>query len=181
MLRKKILLGTVASVIALTSAVSSAKAQTPCGDRPYIAIRSGLAMLKNHIDKNTWDVGAAAGMQLNAFRAEFEYTYRGTIKGDYVGGKHEVGAMSMMVNGYYDMYMGSALHPFINLGIGASRLELKDVGVANHTDFKFSWGGGIGVGYDISQNITFDLGYRFLDLGKEVKSNEFYGGLRFAF
>lgn len=179
MFLKKVLLGTVASVIALSAFSSDAKAQDPCGDRPYMAVRTGLSMLKNHIDKNTWDIGVAAGMRLNQIRTEFEYTYRGEIKGDYAGTKHKIDAMSMLVNMYYDIHTGSALHPFVNLGIGASRLELKDE--SSHTDFKFSWGGGAGVSYDLSQNVTFDLGYRFLDLGKEIKANEFYGGLRFAF
>ncbi|MBR1777818.1 MAG: porin family protein [Alphaproteobacteria bacterium] len=181
MLLKKVLLGTVASALALSAFVSTAKAQTPCGDRPYVAVRTGLAMLKNHIDKNAWEGGAAVGMQLNEFRAELEYTYRDGIEGDYIGAKHKVDTMSLMVNGYYDIQTGSALHPFVNLGIGASRIKIKDVGISSDSYNKFSWGGGVGVGYDLSKNITFDLGYRFLDLGKEIKSNEFYGGLRFAF
>ena len=181
MLLKKALLRTVVSVIALSTIATAAKAQDPCGDRPYIAIRSGLSMLKNHIDKNAWEGGLAAGMQLNQFRAEFEYTYRDKIKGNAMGGDHKLETMSMLVNGYYDMKMGSSLYPFINLGIGASRLRQKDIGVANHTDYKFSWGGGVGMGYDITQSMTVDLGYRFLDLGKQVKSNEFYAGLRFSF
>ena len=181
MLLKKILLGTVASAFALSAFVSTANAQEPCGNRPYVAVRTGLSMLKNHIDKNAWNMSAAVGMQLNAFRTEFEYTYRDGIEGRYIGAKHKVDTMSMMVNGYYDIQTGHALKPFVNLGIGASRLKLKDVGVRSDTDYKFSWGGGAGLSYDLSQNITFDLGYRFMDLGKEIKSNEFYGGLRFAF
>ena len=181
MLLKKILLGTVASTIALSAFVSSAKAQEPCGNRPYVAVRTGLAMLKNHIHKNAWEMSAAVGMQLNEFRTEFEYTYRDGIEGDHLGAKHKVDTMSMMVNGYYDIQTGSALKPFINLGIGASRLKLKEVGIYSKTDYKFSWGGGAGISYDLSKNITFDLGYRFTDLGKQIKSNEFYGGLRFAF
>ena len=181
MLLKKVLLGTVASAFALSMCVSAAQAQTPCGDRPYIAVRTGLAMLKNHIDKNTWDVGAALGMQLNQFRTEVEYTYRGRIEGDYAATKHKIDTMSILVNGYYDMQTGSALRPYINLGIGASRLREQDFAASDHTDYKFSWGGGVGMGYDLTQNMTIDLGYRFLDLGKQVKSNEFYTGLRFAF
>ena len=138
-------------------------------------------MLKNHINKNTWDAGVAIGMQLNSFRTELEYTYRDNIKGDAMGGEHKLGTMSMLVNGYYDMYTGSSFHPYLNLGIGASRLYQKDAGMFSHTDYKFSWGGGVGISYDITQDTTFDLGYRFLDLGKQVKSNEFYAGLRFAF
>ena len=179
MLLKKVLLGTVASVIALSSFSSAAKAQEPCGNSPYMAIRSGFAMIKDHIHKNTWDVGVAAGMQLNQFRTELEYTYRGRIKGDYAMTNHKIDTMSLLVNGYYDIQTGSALHPYINLGIGTSRLEIKSVD--SKTDYKFSWGGGAGMSYDLTQSVSFDLGYRFLDLGKQIKSNEFYGGLRFAF
>lgn len=181
MLLKKILLGTVASAFALSAFVSPAKAQDPCGDRPYMAVRAGLSMINNHVDKNTWNASIAAGMQLNQFRTELEYIYRDGVEGRHKGIKHKIDSMSLLLNGYYDIQMGSSLHPFVNLSIGASRLELKEVGAGSNTDTKFSWGGGVGVGYDITQNVTFDLGYRFLNLGKEIKSNEFYGGLRFAF
>ena len=181
MLLKKVLFGTVASVIAFSACASTVKAQEPCGDRPYVAIRTGLAMLKNHINKNAWEGSAALGMQLNEFRTELEYTYRDKIAGNLHGVKHKVGTMSLMVNGYYDIQTGTALRPFINLAAGASRLRLNSEDTSGKTDYKFSWGGGVGVGYDISKNIAFDLGYRFTDLGKQVKSNEFYGGLRFAF
>ncbi|MBO4519604.1 MAG: porin family protein [Alphaproteobacteria bacterium] len=181
MLLKKVLLGTVATAIALSTFSTTAKAQDPCGDRPYMAIRSALSMLKNHINKNAWEGSVAAGMQLNQFRTELEYIYRDKIKKDTMGGPHTLGTMTMLVNGYYDIKMGSSLYPYINLGIGASRLKQKDFDMFDHTDYKFSWGGGVGMGYDIMQNVTIDLGYRFLDLGKQVKSNEFYGGLRFSF
>ncbi len=181
MLLKKILLGSIASAMALTVFVSSAKAQEPCGDRPYVAVRTGLAMLKNHIDKNAWEGSAALGMQLNEFRTELEYTYRNKIEGDYLGAKHKVDTMSLMVNGYYDIDTGSELRPYINLAIGASRLKQRYIGVSSETEYKFSWGGGVGVGYDMTNDITFDLGYRFQDLGEQIKSNEFYAGLRFAF
>ena len=181
MLLKKFLFGTVASAIAFSACISTAKAQETCSDRPYVAVRTGLAMLKNHIDKNAWEGSAAVGMHLNDFRTELEYTYRNKIEGDYIGAKHKVDTMSMMINGYYDIDTGMALRPFVNLAIGASRLKIKDVGVSSKTDYKFSWGGGVGVGYDITKDITFDVGYRFQDLGKQIKSNEFYGGLRFAF
>ena len=181
MLLKKVLFGTAVSVIAFSACASAAKAQEPCGDRPYVAVRTGIAMLKNHIDKNAWEGSAALGMQLNEIRTELEYTYRNKIEGDYIGAKHKVDTMSLMVNGYYDIQTGTALRPFINLAVGASRLKIKDVGVSSKTDYKFSWGGGVGVGYDITKDITFDVGCRFQDLGKQIKSNEFYGGLRFAF
>ena len=181
MLLKKALLGAVASVVTLSTMTVAANAQTPCGDRPYMAIRTGLSMLKNHIHKNAWEGSVAAGMQLNAFRTEFEYVYREGIKGNSMGNDHKINTMSMLLNGYYDIHMGSPLYPYINLSIGASKIKVNNVGVEKNNDYKFSWGGGAGLAYDISQNVSIDLGYRFLDLGRQIKSNEFYGGLRFAF
>ncbi len=181
MFAKKILLGTLASAVVFSAFAPSAKADERCGDRPYAAVRTGVAMLKNHIDKNAWEGSVAIGTQLNAFRAEMEYTYRDKIKGDHNRTKHEIGSMSLMANGYYDMRNHTRFTPFVNLAAGASRLHMKDAGVSSNTDYRFSWGGGVGVGYDIAKSATFDLGYRFLDLGKDVKSNEFYAGLRFAF
>ena len=181
MLLKKVLLGTVVSVFALSAFTSTAKAQSPCGDSPYMAIRTGLAMIKNHIHKNAWEGSVAAGMQLNHFRSELEYTFRDGIKGHSQGLEHKVKTMSLMLNGYYDIDTGSALRPYVNLGIGVSRLKLEENPRNTKKNNKFSWGGGVGMGYDITQSVALDLGYRFLDLGEQIKSNEFYTGLRFAF
>ncbi|GEM_PF-2130532 len=179
---KKALLGSIGFAVALAATgVNDAAAQTPCGDRPYIAVRSGVAMLKNHIKKNAWEGSVAMGMQLDAMRAELDYTYRDKIKKQHAGREHENDTMSLMVNGYYDIPTDMALKPFVNLGIGASRLKMKVADVSSKTHYKFSWAGGVGVGYELSRDWTLDVGYRFQDLGKDVKSNEFYGGVRFAF
>lgn len=181
MLLKKALLGAVASAVTLSVMTSAAEAQTPCGDRPYIAVRTGLSMLKNHIHKNAWEGGIAAGMQLNSFRTELEYMYREGIKGNSMGTDHKIDTMSMLFNVFYDMHTGSSLYPYINLSAGVTKLKTDQVGVATHRDYKMTWGGGAGMAWDMTQSVTLDVGYRFLDLGRNVKSNEFYGGLRFAF
>ena len=187
-MQKKIL--TMATALLLSTVIAGTAAAR---DGWYAAIRGGITNSNlNDIDDsatttaavdfdNVWMMSGAIGYRYSYFRAELEYTYRNKIEGDYIGAKHKVDTMSMMINGYYDIDTGMALRPFVNLAIGASRLKIKDVGVSSKTDYKFSWGGGVGVGYDITKDITFDVGYRFQDLGKQIKSNEFYGGLRFAF
>lgn len=180
---KKILLGSIASVFVFTACVSNANAgvkEQPCGIKPYMAVRAGYSMLDNHIDKNTWDASLAVGTKMDAFRVEGEYTYRGEIKGRYKGERHKLGAQSLLINGYYDIDMDSAFTPFINASLGMSRLHEKK-GHKSDNLYRAVWGGGAGVAYNMTQDISFDLGYRFLDLGDKVKSNEFYGGVRFAF
>lgn len=181
MLLKKILLGTVASAMAFTICASTANAAEPCGVKPYVALRTGLAMLKNHIDKDAWAGSFAVGTQLDEFRVEAEYTYRDKIDGMHQFVKHKVGTQSLMINGYYDIPTDMALHPFVNLGIGSSRIHISEMPSYSDTSWRFSWGGGAGLAYDITERFAFDVGYRFLDLGRNIKSNEFYGGLRYSF
>ena len=180
---KKILLGSIASVFVFTACVSDANAgykEEPCGIKPYMAVRGGLAMIKNHIDKNAWDASLAVGTKMDAVRVEGEYTYRGEVKGRKSGVEHKIGAQTLLLNGYYDIDMNSAFTPFVNLSVGASRLHEKK-GIKSKNEYRATWGGGVGVGYNFAKDMAFDVGYRFLDLGDSVKSNEFYGGIRWSF
>lgn len=180
---KKILLGSIASVFVFTACVSNANAsvkEQPCGVKPYMAVRGGLAMIKDHIDKNAWDASLAVGTKMDAFRIEGEYTYRGEVKGHHAGLERKIGAQTLLLNGYYDIDLNSAFTPFVNLNVGASRLHEKN-GSKSKNNYRMTWGGGVGVGYNFAKDMAFDVGYRFLDLGADIKSNEFYGGIRWSF
>lgn len=161
------------------------KIETPCERernrlRPYVALRSGMSMQKNHIDKNVWANSGAIGMQYEDFRGEVEYTYRDKMRGMYVGDVHKVGTQSLMFNAYYDVPTGMALRPFINAGIGMSKITTEIPFMKDSTN-KFSWSVGAGAAYEITNRFAFDVGYRFIDIGDDVKTNEFYGGIRYAF
>ena len=86
--------------------------EQPCGVKPYMAVRGGLAMIKDHIDKNAWDASLAVGTKMDAFRIEGEYTYRGEVKGHHAGLERKIGAQTLLLNGYYDIDLNSAFTPF---------------------------------------------------------------------
>ena len=67
-------------------------------------------------------------------------------------------------------YYGFA--PYIGAGLGAARNNLSNwrsttpaTNVSERTDWSFAWALMAGVGYQVSDSLVFDLGYRYLDLG----------------
>ena len=89
---------------------------------------------------------------------------------------------TLFVNAYYDINTGTRFTPYVGAGIGAGFIRTKGrdhytgmyVSEVDNTDSKtvtnFAWNIGLGLGYQITNNIALDMGYRFADLGK-VKTN----------
>jgi len=89
---------------------------------------------------------------------------------------------SLFVNVYYDINTGTKFTPYIGAGMGTGFIRTKSYGDWNGgetTDSKtvtnFAWNVGLGLGYQITNNIALDVGYRFADLGK-VKTEWFDWG-----
>jgi OOP family OmpA-OmpF porin len=75
-------------------------------------------------------------------------------------------AISAMLNAYYDYDTGSAWRPYIDAGIGAARLSMKNaaaggVPVVNSFDTVFAYQLGLGIGYDVTKSLTLALEYRY--------------------
>ena len=85
---------------------------------------------------------------------------------------------TLFVNVYYDINTGTKFIPYIGAGMGAGFIRTKGRvdwgGEINNTGSKtvtnFAWNVGLGLGYQITNNIVLDVGYRFADLGK-VQTN----------
>ncbi len=151
--------------------------------------------------KAGYGLNAAAGYKLNAFRLEAEFGYKFSklksithpavafppIKGNLT-------IMSYMVNGYYDMNLGSpSFTPFIGGGLGLLNGELEGTDTNYKNDdnvlgFNVTLGGS----YNINKNVSFDVYYRFqgaatpfevLPSGVKVNygSSDVFGGLRYNF
>ena len=184
---KNILTGTVACAIVMGACVSPAFAASKKTATPepaknadmYVAVRGGLDMMRHHGTKNTWIGAAAVGGQYWDLRAELEYTYHGEVKKVRDGVDTKTRAQSYMMNWYYDIPPDPIITPFLQAGAGISHIKLKED--TSKSKNKFSWGVGGGVGIDITKNWTFDVAYRYVDVGESVTSNEFYAGVRYAF
>lgn len=96
------------------------------------------------------------------------------LQGD---GSMKFDIQTLFLNVYYDIDTGTPFTPYIGGGVGwafikaRGALELTVLGTqifdesASNTETNFAWNLAAGVGYDFNENLTFDLGYRYLDFG----------------
>lgn len=176
---KKLLLNGAACALATIAATNPARA-ADCASKAYVALRGDYSMLKSRFDKNTWGASIAVGTDMRPVRAELEYNYNGEIKGLHLGEREKLGTQSLLINGYYDFHNETGIVPYVNLSAGASRLHEK-LQTRSKNEYRAAWGGGVGMAYHMNDTAAIELGYRFLDLGENVKNNKFYAGLRIGF
>ena len=151
----------------------------------------------NRLDvKDTWNDGDEAGSGKShknigglaigygldfgkGLRSDVEYTYN--FDADF--GDAKVKSMSLMLNGYYDIATGSQWTPYVQLGLGVARSEIKsDAREADEEDEgmdaysikgnKFAYQAGFGVGYEITKELKIDAGYKYANYGKLKESDE---------
>ncbi|MGL4209492.1 MAG: outer membrane protein [Candidatus Adiutrix sp.] len=145
---------------------------------------------------NTFGGGFAVGYDFGAegfapFRTEFEFLMRKSptvnyglaTNGPEFYSKHEVkpDVYSTMVNAYFDIRTDTAVTPYLGGGLGAAYIDTsiesayfldsagenqvrKYNGSRNTTNFAWNVGGG--VAFEMRENISLDLGYRYSDFGK---------------
>jgi opacity protein-like surface antigen len=134
-------------------------------------------------------IGAGLGIRITpAFRADatFDYlpslTLTGSGTGAAVGfhGQADLNSAVALANLYLDLdglypKMFGPLQPYLTGGIGVASNTLGTVSAkspggvpltlsgATHTDF--AWGVGAGVAYALTEKLTLDASYKYLDLG----------------
>ncbi|MCM5556853.1 outer membrane protein [Pleomorphomonas sp. JP5] len=138
------------------------------------------------------DIGVGAGYKFNDYlRADVVFDYETPAKfkgsiwcqdagtcstGAYIGSERvKIEAYSALANVYADLGNFHGVIPYIGGGIGASYLRTSDVqSAAKGLDGKSPKGDGkwnvawalmAGVEYPISDRLSLDLGYRYLNLG----------------
>ena len=166
---------------------------------PNIRVEGELFYGKAKVDKLTYKgVGVGASVPGNPNPISIP----GPIDGDGSGSPKQLGAM---VNVWYDFNSASKWIPYAGLGLGFIRVDLaslkyEDNAVAEtivtalgqpglppgfavpklsqDTDTAFAWQFGAGVGYELSDTLTLDLGYRFQNTGTlKFKGKNQYGAL----
>ena len=90
----------------------------------------------------------------------------------------QVSALSLMLNGYWDIATFEGLTPYLGASIGYARLSTSDQtttgGIAietGATSDNLAWSLSAGAAYLVSGNTSVDLNYRYLDLGEFKQSN----------
>ncbi len=145
--------------------------------------------------------------QLNWFRGEIEISYQKydldkmtNIAGgepDKSFNNNSMSSLAFMGNAYVDLHNNSQITPYIMFGLGGS---FNNVGTSSNKDnwTTFSYQAGLGIGYALDRQLTFDLGYRYFKTGNTTETviidgtscdleynpggtNSFMAGFRFAF
>lgn len=128
-------------------------------------------------------------------RAEIEYAMRSESEGDYSdafyfdealvkqSGSMKFNVQSVFLNVYFDIETGTPFTPYVGGGLGVAIIDtdgkykesvdgetLLDESASNsETNFAFNLAAG--VGYDVNDNFTLDLGYRYADFGEGETGN----------
>ena len=138
----------------------------------------------------------SAGYDFGDFRVAADYTHYKSLK-DHEQGRNytldsKIKLQSVGVSAIYDFNLNSPVKPYVGARVGINRFSYDDDyrSVNFHETEsirKTKTGVGVlaGVGYDITENVALDAGYRYNHLGKfdglKVHAHEFSTGVRVKF
>ena len=114
-------------------------------------------------DKTKFDADASSITTFNSYDENVPTPYTNTVR-----------TQSLMLNGYYDFKNQSKFTPYVSAGVGITRIKnnLKNTNYPDDeyslskSDNHFTWSTGLGIAYNISQNVALDASYRYVDAGK---------------
>ncbi len=91
--------------------------------------------------------------------------FPGSLDADY-------GSQYVFVSSFWDITNYAGFTPYVGGGIGASKNEVSGLaapaGAADGSDYDFAYHVDVGVSYDITQSLKFDLAYRYVNLGEMI-------------
>ena len=149
--------------------------------------------------ENDYDTGflgvLGAGYAFGALRAEIEVSYAtydiDTHTARLTGGGEaeftdeqsfgDANALALMASGYYDLQLGP-IAPFVGAGIGFGRVEANGFGVTplegdlpggvalDDSDTGIAYHLTAGVGFDVTNAITVEAGYRYQGIDADLAS-----------
>jgi opacity protein-like surface antigen len=155
----------------LLSMLFAALAATPAYAAPYVSGSVGLGIagdfkepalgLSYGVDSG-FVVNGAVGYDFDGLRVEGAVGYQ---ENDYTNDTLGASLLSVMANGYYDFNTGGKIKPYVMAGLGIAHIIADDEpGIPDPwlDDTYFAWQLGAGVGYEVAENVTIDVGYRYL-------------------
>ncbi len=187
----------------LLAMLFAALAASPAYAAPYVSGSVGLGMAGDfkepalgNVYKNDsgFALNGAVGYDFDGFRVEGAVGYQENqySDSDTLG----TSLLTFMANGYYDFNAGGGFKPYVMAGLGIADLKVDDQPASSDPwldDTYFVWQIGAGVGYEVSSNVTIDVGYRYLKpegidcpnplhlTGVSWESHNILAGIRYKF
>ncbi len=164
---------------------------------------AGPWLSPNALGESLADTGAVdwgAGCRItDNLRVEYNggYRFQAHLKDGFNSLDADVSTLTGIASVWWDIYDLGGWKPYIGGGMGVALHNVDSNLPAGSTgdrwDATFAWQIGAGVGIDVTDSLTVDLGYRFTDLGRpqsagatpfyidDFYSHEFRVGLRYDF
>lgn len=167
----------------------------------YVGLRAGAAnydagnseyFSSSNLDVEKLMLSGALGYRYEWFRTELEYVWRDQVRhideDEYLS---KIKTYSYMWNFYWDILPYHWLSPYINVGIGLSKIKYLAVDGLSDTERNrfdtthFTMSAGAGFTIKVTNRLNVDLGYRYYDMGNlknaDLTAQEFYAGVRYVF
>lgn len=129
-------------------------------------------------DDSAFAVGGGVGYRFSDnMRADVRLDYAGEYE---VAPGADMSITTVLGNLYFDVPTGTAFTPYVGAGLGYGWASIDN---ANDKD-GLAYGLMAGVGVDLSDNLTIDLGYRLRDVvtsGSDPMDHQILTGFRFEF
>lgn len=114
----------------------------------------------------------------------FSDTFRGDLTADYSGeynvGSNKIDAWTLLANGYVDIPLTATVVPYLGAGAGYGWVD----GKRGYSEDGFTAAAMAGVGFQISDSMTLDVGYRFRNAfidGPNFYDHSLRAGIRVGF
>lgn len=111
----------------------------------------------------------------NSRGGSWNFTTNGkpSVEDNTIGMKTAMQLQTLMFNAWFDIPTGTGFRPYLGGGIGFAFIDHSATGSENggenisdsKSETNFAWSLGGGLGYGITQNLTADLGYRYINAG----------------
>ncbi len=180
--------------------------------------QNGAAYQTSNLEDEVTFGGGYGCATARGIRWDVLYTFHGDNKWSGVPAPPDpifadIETHSLMANLYYDFDMGRRFKPYVGAGIGVAYHDMEALdctpaipGICTPGNFQrggenvtFAWSLQTGVGIEVSDRTTLDIGYRYMDMGdvesnrvditgfvnpiqrvEDITSHEFKVGVRFA-
>lgn len=202
---KKVIIISMAVLMHNVASAESIKDKSPY----YIRLDAGISQPKGKLNnddiyfdqslKRAEFYGAGVGYIFNenirsdltlTGRSNYKFSYSGSNSDDTVNNANQkIQATSLMLNTYYTVPVNNVFVPYINAGIGVSKifasdysslqLAQNDLGEiekyayssGSSTKYNFAWNLGFGTQIKSTNDLAIDVFFRFIDLGKTKTQN----------
>lgn len=145
----------------------------------YIRGDIGWSFLDSNFSEND-DAFTGGGGVGYRFNRNFRFDVTGDYSGKFDTGPQDLNVWTILGNAYVDIPVSETVTPYLGAGAGYGWADFSP----GSSEDGFAFALMAGVGFDIAENVTLDVGYRFRDVaisGPDPIEHQIRAGIRFGF